>query len=116
MLLLSKKELIEEEKCHIVMALGMPGGKGIDKVCAHEASTGLIKVQLKTNTHIIEVFVHEDEAKDEKELAWLMDSRARDHAESVFLLLFKPKELEKRAGKGRRQGFKSVGPVGRGYH
>ncbi|MCK5177560.1 MAG: riboflavin synthase, partial [Candidatus Aenigmarchaeota archaeon] len=71
------KKLIEEEKCDIVMALGMPGKETIDKQCAHEASTGIITAQLMTNTHIIEVFVHEDEAKDEKELAWLADQRAR---------------------------------------
>jgi len=28
------KKLIEEENCEIVMALGMPGGKDKDKVCA----------------------------------------------------------------------------------
>ena len=61
------KKLMEEKECDIVMALGMPGPKDIDKVCAHEASTGLIRVQILTNKHIIEVFVHMDEAKDEKD-------------------------------------------------
>ena len=65
------KKLIEERRCDIVMALGMPGGKDKDRMCAHEASQGLIMCQLMTNTHIIEVFVHEDEAKDGRELAWL---------------------------------------------
>ena len=65
------KKLIEERRCDIVMALGMPGGKDKDQICAHEASQGLIMCQLMTNTHIIEVFVHEDEAKDGRELAWL---------------------------------------------
>ena len=54
------KKLFEEKNCDIVMALGMPGPKDIDKVCAHEASTGLIQVQILTNKHIIEVFVHMD--------------------------------------------------------
>ena len=49
------KKLIEEKGCDIVMALGMPGAAEKDKVCAHEASTGLIQVQVLTNTHIIEV-------------------------------------------------------------
>ena len=62
------KKLIEEDECDIVMAFGMPGGEKIDKLCAHEASTGLIQAQLMTNTHILEVFVHEDEGKDEKDL------------------------------------------------
>ena len=59
------KKLIEEQGCDIVMALGMPGPMEKDKMCAHEASTGLMMAQLMTNKHIIEVFVHEDEAKDE---------------------------------------------------
>ena len=44
------KKLIEERRCEIVMALGMPGGKEKDKLCAHEASQGLIMCQLMTNT------------------------------------------------------------------
>ncbi len=68
------KKLIEEQNCDIVMALGMPGPMQKDKMCAHEASTGLIRAQLMTNKHIIEVFVHEDEAKDDAELAFLADT------------------------------------------
>jgi riboflavin synthase len=105
------KKLIEENNCDIVIALGMPGAKPIDKQCAHEASMGLIQVQLNTNKHIIEVFVHEDEAKDEKELMWLMDRRSREHAQNVFNLLFKPDSLKKKAGKGLRQGFEDAGPL-----
>ncbi|MDD2440040.1 MAG: riboflavin synthase [Methanosarcinaceae archaeon] len=105
------KKLIEEEGCAIVMALGMPGGKEKDKVCAHEASQGLILAQLMTNTHIIEVFVHEDEGKDEKELAFLMDSRTREHAQNVIKLLLKPEKLSREAGTGQRQGFEDAGPL-----
>ena len=105
------KKLIEEKECDIVIALGMPGAKTIDKQCAHEASSGLIQVQLITNKHIIEVFVHEDEAKDEKELAWLMDRRTREHAINVYKMLFKPELLTKEAGSGLRQGFEDAGPV-----
>ena len=104
-------KLFTEQDCDIVMALGMPGAKPIDKQCAHEASMGLIQVQLLNNKHIIEVFVHEDEAKDEKELAWLADQRAREHAANVYNLLFRPDELTKNAGQGRRQGYKDAGPV-----
>jgi len=52
-----------------------------------QASQGLIQVQILTNTHIIEVFVHEDEAKDGKELAWLAERRTREHAVNAVLLL-----------------------------
>jgi riboflavin synthase len=106
------KKLIEEQRCDIVIALGMPGREDIDKVCAHEASTGLIQVQLLTNKHIVEVFVHEDEAKDAKELAWLAEKRAREHAVNAYDLLFRPERLVKNAGKGLRQGYEDVGPIG----
>jgi len=105
------KKLFEEQSCDIVMALGMPGPKPIDKQCAHEASTALIKTQLMCNKHILEVFVHEDEAKTEKELAWLADRRAREHALNALDLLFKPENLVKKAGTGLREGFKDAGPL-----
>ncbi len=105
------KKLIEEKNCEIVMALGMPGGKEKDRLCAHEASQGLIMTQLMTNTHIIEVFVHEDEAKDDAELAWLAASRTREHAVNSVKLVLYPKELQKEAGTGQRQGFEDSGPA-----
>ena len=105
------KLLIEKKKCDIVMALGMPGSQPIDKMCAHEASQGIIQAQLMTNTHIIEVFVHEDEGKDEKELAWLIEKRTREHAQNVIKLLFKKEQLEHEAGTGQRQGFTDVGAI-----
>ncbi len=105
------KKLFEEKECDIVMAMGMPGGKTIDKQCAHEASSGLIQVQLATNKHIIEVFVHEDEGKDEKELKWLADRRSREHAVNAYNMLFKPEVLRKNAGMGKRQGFTDAEPI-----
>lgn len=105
------KKLIEERKCDIVMALGMPGATPIDKTCAHEASLGLIQAQLMTNTHVIEVFVHEDEAKDDKMLAELAGRRTREHTQNVIKLLLKPKLLEKDAGMGKRQGSEDAGPL-----
>ena len=105
------KKLFDEKKCDIVIALGMPGAKLIDKQCAHEASAGLINTQILCSKHIIEVFVHEDEAENEKELAWLADRRAREHAINALDLLFKPENLVKNAGKGLREGFKDAGPL-----
>jgi len=105
------KKLFEEKKCDLVIALGMPGAQPIDKVCAHEASAGLIQVQLMTNRHIIEVFVHEDEAKDRKELKRLAQKRAREHALNAFDLLFRPERLTKMAGTGQRQGFADAGRI-----
>jgi len=105
------KKLFDEHHCDIVMALGMPGPMPIDKQCAHEASMGLIHVQLLTNKHIIEVFVHEDEAQDAKGLAWLASQRTKEHAVNTYELLFHPDHLTKKAGKGLRQGFTDAGPL-----
>jgi riboflavin synthase len=105
------KILIEEKECDIVMALGMPGSQPIDKICAHEASQGIIHAQLMTNTHIIEVFVHEDEGKDETELVWLMERRTREHARNVIKLLFNKEQLLREVGTGKRQGFMDIGSI-----
>ncbi|MBC7112380.1 MAG: riboflavin synthase, partial [Methanothermobacter sp.] len=105
------KKLIEEEGCEMVMALGMPGPEEKDKVCAHEASTGLIQAQLMTNTHILEVFVHEDEEDDPEELKALADNRAREHAQNLIMMLFKPDRLTREAGMGLREGKPDAGPL-----
>ncbi len=105
------KKLLEERGCDIVIALGMPGAQQIDKTCAHEASTGLIQVQLLTNKHVIEVFVHEDEAKDDRELSWLAERRAREHAVNAYDLIFRPERLASNAGTGLRQGFDDAGSI-----
>ena len=105
------KKLIEEDGYEIVMAFGMPGGEKIDKLCAHEASTGLIQAQLMTNTHIIEVFVHEDEGKDDKDLKQLMHNRATQHADNLVKMLFKPDIMKKEVGQGIREGREDKGPL-----
>ena len=105
------KKLLEDEKCDIVMALGMPGPAEKDKMCAHEASTGLIAAQLMANRHIIEVFVHEDEAPDERTLAFLAQRRAEEHALNAVRLLYHPEMLTRLAGTGQRQGYDDAGPI-----
>ncbi|MFH1285394.1 MAG: riboflavin synthase [Candidatus Micrarchaeota archaeon] len=105
------KKLLEERECDACIALGMPGKEAIDKQCAHEASTGIISAQLMTNKHIVEVFVHEDEGKDEKELMSICENRARKHARNVVLLVAKPEELTRNAGRGIRQGKENVGSI-----
>jgi riboflavin synthase len=105
------KKLIEEEGCEIVMALGMPGPEEKDKTCAHEASTGLISAQLMTNIHILEVFVHEDEESNPKELKKLAENRAREHAQNLVKMMFKPEKLRREAGMGMREGKPDVGPL-----
>lgn len=106
------KNLLESD-CDVVMAFGMPGAEDIDKQCADQASKGIIQAQLMTGKHAIEVFVHEDEASGDKELAKLAKDRAREHAKNVYRLLFKPDELKKRAGTGQREGGPDAGPLRR---
>jgi riboflavin synthase len=105
------KKLIEEEGCLIVVALGMPGRAAVDQVCAHEASQGLMLAQLLTNTHVLEVFVHENESEDPAELARVCADRARKHARNAFWMLYEPEQLARRAGRGIRQGFADAGPL-----
>lgn len=105
------KKLLQEYNCDIVIALGMPGDKPIDKTCAHEASQGLISAQLMANRHIIEVFVYLDEGKDEKELKEIVTNRTYDHTMNAIALLKGKEILSKNAGKGIRQGKESVGGI-----
>lgn len=105
------KKLIEEDKCDIVIALGMAGKMPIDKQCAHEAALGLQNVQLMTNKHILEVFVHMDEAKTEREIYNIAKNRAAKHALNALALLEGRTELTKYAGTGKRQGKEDDGPI-----
>jgi riboflavin synthase len=107
----ASKKLIEEQGCELVMAFGMPGPEEMDKICAHEASTGIIQAQLMTNTHIIEVFVHEDEGVNEKDLKTLAENRARQHADNVVKMVFKPEKFRKEGGMGMREGREDKGPL-----
>ena len=105
------KRLVEQEGCAILVALGMPGKAPIDQVCAHEASQGLMLAQLLTSTHILEVFVHENEEEDPARLAAVCEDRARKHARNAYGLLSEPDQLTRRAGQGVRQGYADAGPV-----
>lgn len=109
-LALASQKLIKSG-CDLVMALGMPGPEPIDKQCADQASKALLYVEIEHDTHIIEVFVHEDEADDEEKLKELADKRAREHAINAYDLLFRPQRLEEKAGQGSREGYPDVGPL-----
>ncbi len=105
------KKLFEKYNCDIVIALGMPGPMSIDKQCAHEASLGIQMVQLLTNKHILEVFVHMDEVKTEKALYQLAKNRTEKHTFNALALLNGKETLTPYAGSGRRQGFDDVGRI-----
>ena len=110
-LAVAAKNLIEQEHCAIVVALGMPGSAPIDKQCAHEAAQGIMQAQLMTSTPILEVFVHEDESSDPKVLASVFENRSRKHARNAYWMIFEPEQLRRRAGLGVRQGFDDAGPL-----
>ena len=105
------KKLIEEDKCDVVIAFGMAGKAPIDKQCAHEASLGLQTAQLMTNKHILEVFVHMDEAKTDKEIYNIAKNRAEKHALNALALLKGKTVLTEYAGKGKRQGKNDESPI-----
>tara|TARA_Y100000310_G_scaffold341576_1_gene441168 strand:+ start:1408 stop:1866 length:459 start_codon:yes stop_codon:yes gene_type:complete len=105
------KKLFVEEGCDIVLALGMAGPMPIDKQCSHEASISLQQVQLEVCKHILEIFVHMDEAKDDNELFEIAKNRAEKHAVNALKLLEGKDALRESAGQGRRQGKDDVGPV-----
>lgn len=105
------KILFDKYKCDIVIALGMAGKAAIDKQCSHEASLGLQQAQLMANKHILEVFVHMDESKSEKEIYRIAKNRAEKHALNALELLKGKTALTKNAGTGRRQGKDDEGQI-----
>ena len=98
--------------CDACLALGWVGGADIDDQCAHEASLGIQMAKMMAGKHIVEAFVHEAEAKDKGELQAIAIDRARKHAVNAYLLVAKPLELTKQAGRGLRQGRAHVGQLG----
>ncbi len=100
-----------EQGCSAGIALGMPGKMPIDKQCSHEASMAIQQAQLISRKPVLEIFVHEDEARSDVELAEIMRSRASKHALNLLWMLFAPEELAKRAGAGERQGKENAKPV-----
>jgi len=105
------KLLFEKYNCDIVLALGMAGPKPIDKQCSHEASLGIQAVQLMANKHIMEVFVHADEADNDRELYLIAKNRTEKHALNAIELLRGKEALAKYAGMGKRQGKEDEGPI-----
>lgn len=101
--------------CDVAIACGMPGPEPIDKQSAHVASTGLQFAMVASGKHIVEVFVHLDEAKDARELEEVCRSRCAEHARNALALLQGPGALTPLAGTGQRQGFADVGDVARGF-
>lgn len=98
-----------DQGCDIAVACGMPGPEAVDKQSAHVASTGLQFAQVMAGKHIVEVFVHLDEARSPKELEALCHNRCAEHALNALALLKGPTALAGKAGTGQRQGYADVG-------
>ena len=98
------KKLFDESGCDIIIALGMAGKMPIDETCAHEANLGLIHCELMVGRHIMKIFVHEKEAKNDKKLVAIMKNRVVKHSTNAVKLLNDPSWLRARAGTGQRQG------------
>lgn len=105
------RKLFAEEKVDLCLALGMPGKAEYDKTCAHEASLGLLYAGVLEAKPVVECFVFEGEADGPRELATLARRRAQEHAVNAYALLFRPRDLARKAGEGLRQGFPDAGPV-----
>lgn len=104
--------LFSKFNCDLVIALGMPGPKNYDKISAQVASQGIVNCQLQFGKHILEVFIHEDEAEgDDTYLIQIMRHRAVEHTKNAIRLLLDPKSMEKSAGMGKRQGYSDAGPA-----
>lgn len=105
------QRMLTIDGCDVAMALGMVGNAPIDTQCAHEASLGLQWAKLNTNKHIIEVFVHMNEGKNDDDLFALTEDRTRKHAHHAVWLVADQQKLLERAGTGRRQGRADAGPI-----
>ncbi len=108
------RRLFVEDRADLCLALGMPGRAEYDRVCAHEASMGLLFAGVLEAKPIVECFVFEGEADAPRALDALARRRAEEHAENALALLFRPRDLARHAGAGLRQGFPDAGPVRRG--
>jgi riboflavin synthase len=114
-LAVAAKNLIHAQGCVLVVACGMPGGGELDRLCAHEASLGLMAAQMLTSRPILEAFVHESEAAgDDAALLALCADRCAQHALNAYDMVFAPESLIARAGQGVRQGQVDVGPLDAG--
>jgi len=100
--------------CDSCLALGMVGGAPIDTQCGHEASLGIQQAKLMADKHIVEVFVHENEAWSEHEFFEICENRVRKHAHNAVLLVIDPARLIENAGKGIRQGKEDEGGISQG--
>ncbi len=106
------KRLVDEDRCDLVLAMGWSGGAELDGRSAQIASAGIMLAQLMTGCHILEVFIHAEEAPDDEgRLRSIAENRVLGHCENAVLMLRDRFALVGRAGTGRRQGERDAGPL-----
>jgi riboflavin synthase len=107
------RALFRDARADLCLALGMPGPAELDRTSAEVASLGLMMTGVLEGKPIVECFVYEAEATGAAELEALARHRAEEHAVNAYAMLFRPRDLARRAGEGLRQGFADAGPVRR---
>ena len=105
------RQMFRDEHVDLCLALGMPGPAELDRTSAEVASLGLMMTGVLEGKPIVECFVYESEAGSAAELETLARRRAQEHAVNAYTMLFRPRDLTRRAGEGLRQGFADAGPV-----
>lgn len=109
--LAAKKLLGTADAC---ITFGWVGPTQVDKLSYLVTSLAIQMVQIQCEKPIIDVTVHEDEAKSENELYEIAVDRSVKHSLNLITLLTKGYDgLARFAGQGLRQGKKDVGPIKR---
>lgn len=105
------KRLFTDYDCDIVLALAWVGKEDIDEVCASEANTAIMSVELEQNKHILKIFFHEKETANEQEQKNICTDRVIKHSLNAIKLMEGKTALTPLAGKGQRQGYKHAGRI-----
>ena len=104
--------LIEQEGCSIVVALGMPGSAPDRQAVRPRGLQGIMQAQLLTADADPRGLRPRGRVRRPRGPAPVFENRSRKHARNAYWMLFEPEQLRQRAGQGVRQGFGDAGPLG----
>ena len=106
------KRLIENEGCHIVVALGHAGqGRHRPGVRPRGVPGHHARPADDLDPHPRGLRPRE-RGGGPGQLAAVCVDRARKHARNAYWMLYEPEQLTRRAGQGVRQGYGDAGPIG----
>ena len=102
------KKLVQEEGCSIVVALGYAGqGRRSTRSVRTKRRRASCSPSCSLTTHVLEVFVHENEEDDPEaprpRCAW---TGRRKHARNAYWMLYEPDQLSRRRWPGRPPGLR----------